>query len=392
MKDCDTVKILLIGIGGYGVNYIHELTQNSIPQVSIEGVCEVMPDVYKQFPVLEERKISVYQSVEEFYENHKADLAIISSPIHLHYSQTEFCLKAGSHVLCEKPVCTSVKGARALMELEEKAGHFVGVGYQLNYSEPVLSLKRDILKGKFGKPLFMKALHAMSRGSAYYRRNSWAGKIQVNDCAVNDSPFNNACAHQFQVMTFLLGGKIDQASELSDISAELYRANPEVENFDTAAVHARTEKGIPLYYYTGHSLAEKHLGPVSEYHFEHGIVYYGRDFGEGPVTEYVAEMDDGTTILYKKPKEEHRLKKLYDAIESVRNNTHPVCTIQCAIPHLEAVEHLKILPILPVREDQIQWSGEESDRYCCIKQAGEVLKSCYFNQQMPSEAGADWIK
>ncbi len=392
MNNEKEVRILLIGIGGYGTNYLKELTEKQISQVKIEGVCDVMPDVYERFPVLREREIPVYASPEEFYERHEADLAIISSPIHLHYSQTGVCLNADSHVLCEKPVCTSVKGARALMELEEKTGHFIAVGYQLNYSKEVLMMKQDILKGRFGKPMQMKALHAMSRGSAYYNRNSWAGRIHVNDCAVNDSPFNNACAHQFQLMTFLLGNKLDEAAELSLISGELYRANPKVENFDTAAVHAKTVEEIPLYYYTSHALKEKHLGPISEYGFENGTIYFGRDFGEGPVNKYVAVMNDGSTFFYDTISEEERLKKMYDAIESTRSGGHPVCTIQCAIPHLEAVEQLERLPILPVHEENIQWAGEEDDRYCCIKQAKELLEACYFNQLLPSQAGAGWSK
>ncbi|MCO7110464.1 hypothetical protein NIA69_16875 [Gemmiger formicilis] len=95
------------------------------------------------------------------------------------------------------------------------------MGYQLNYSRDVLALKQDILDGRFGKPIYMKALHAMRRGDKYYARNSWAGHIDVKGCAVNDSPFNNACAHQFQVMTFLLG-RVWSARP----SWPMYRPNP----------------------------------------------------------------------------------------------------------------------------------------------------------------------
>jgi hypothetical protein len=185
---------------------------------------------------------------------------------------------------------------------------------------------------------------------------------------------------------------MDEAADLYEVSGELYRANPGVENFDTAAVHARTIQGIPLYYYTTHDLEEKHLGPLSEYRFENGTIYFGRDFGEGPVSEYVAVMKDGTTFSYEGIPKGDRLKKMYDAIENTRSGGHPVCTIQCAIPHLKAVERLEKLPIIPVREEKIQWMGEEDDRYCCIKQAKELLEVCYLNQLMPSKAGAGWTK
>lgn len=211
------VKILLLGICGYGSNYIKEISERDIPGIKIEGICEVVPNAADLYPIIKEQNIPIYQTPEDFYKEHTADLAVVSTPIHLHYSQIVTCLTHGSNVLTEKPVCTSVEGAHKLEQLEKETGKFISVGYQLNYSRDVLALKHDILDDHFGKPIYMKALHAMRRGDKYYARNSWAGHIDVKGCAVNDSPFNNACAHQFQVMTFLLGERLERAAELADV-------------------------------------------------------------------------------------------------------------------------------------------------------------------------------
>lgn len=234
------VKILLLGICGYGSNYIKEISERDIPGIKIEGICEVVPNAADLYPIIKEQNIPIYQTPEDFYKEHTADLAVVSTPIHLHYSQIVTCLTHGSNVLTEKPVCTSVEGAHKLEQLEKETGKFISVGYQLNYSRDVLALKHDILDDHFGKPIYMKALHAMRRGDKYYARNSWAGHIDVKGCAVNDSPFNNACAHQFQVMTFLLGERLERAAELADVQAEPYKGNPNVDNFDTITVLAHT--------------------------------------------------------------------------------------------------------------------------------------------------------
>lgn len=390
-NDMEKVKILLIGIGGYGTNYIKELTEKDVTCAKIEGICEVMPDAEEKFPIIKTMNIPLYHTPEEFYQEHQADLAVISTPIHLHYRQIITCLRNGSNVLTEKPVCTSVEGARKLIAIAEETRHFVSVGYQLNYSRDVLAMKQDILDGKFGKPVLMKALHAMSRGEKYYHRNNWAGKIEVNGCAVNDSPFNNACAHQFQNMTFLLGETMDRAAELKTVEAELYRANDQVENFDTAAVHAVTRSGVPIYYYTTHDLKEKRIGPVCEYRFERGSIFYGKDYGEGPVMEYVAEWRDSCKVKsYGGIPKGERLQKLYDAIDCVLHGGNPVCTIQCAIPHLEAVEQLAKMPICQIRKEEVEHVEEDGDRFCRIRNLNEIFTTCYENQQMPSEAGGCW--
>lgn len=384
------INILLIGIGGYGANYIQELTEKNVTCAGIAGICEVMPDVESRFPVIREQGIPLFKTPEEFYEKHCADLAVISTPIHLHFQQIITCLRNGSHVLAEKPVCTTLEETEKLLAVEAETGRFVSVGYQLNYSRDVLAMKQDILDGRFGRPVLMKALHAMSRGEKYYHRNNWAGKIRVNGCMVNDSPFNNACAHQFQNMTFLLGAAMDQAAGLSRVEAELYRANSQLENFDTAAVRAVTENGVPIYYYTSHALKEKKLGPVSEYRFEHGTIYYGKDYGDGPVTEYVAEFEDGSRKNYGQIAKGERLQKLYDAIDCARAGGRPVCAIGCAIPHLEAVSALAQMPVWQVGEEELEHVEEDGDRYCRIRNLEKIFTTCYERQLMPSQAGARW--
>lgn len=45
----ETVRILLIAIGGYGANYMKELTEKNVTNVKIEGICEVMPGLRNDF-------------------------------------------------------------------------------------------------------------------------------------------------------------------------------------------------------------------------------------------------------------------------------------------------------------------------------------------------------
>lgn len=384
------VKILLIGVGGYGGNYIKELTEKNVTSAVIVGICEVMEDVEERYPVIRERGIPIYRTPEAFYQEHRADLAVISTPIHLHQQQIAVCLRNGSHVLAEKPVCTSMEGAEKLAALAEETGKFVAVGYQMNYSGDVLAMKRDIVDGKFGRPILMKTLHAVKRGDRYYGRNNWAGKISIDSCRVNDSPFTNSCAHQFQLMTFLLGDGMDRAAELSQVEAELYRGNRNVENFDTAAVRAVTEGGVPLYYYTSHCTKEQHFGPMAEYRFERAVIYYGRDFGGGPVSEYIVEWKDGSRSSYGEIPKGERLQKLYDAIECAAEGGHPVSTIQCAIPHLRAVERLAELPIYQIREEELEHVTEDGEHFCRIRNLNDVFITCFENQQMPSQTAGCW--
>jgi hypothetical protein len=81
---------------------------------------------------------------------------------------------------------------------------------------------------------------------------------------------------------------------------------------------------------------------------------------------------------------------LYDAIDCILEGGHPVCTIQCAIPHLEAVEELAKMPVIQIPEEELEHVEEDGDRFCRIRNLNEIFTTCYQNQQMPSKAGGCW--
>ena len=69
---------------------------------------------------------------------------------------------------------------------------------------------------------------------------------------------------------------------------------------------------------------------------------------------------------------------------------HPVCTVSCAVPHLQAVEALANLPVYPVRDEYLNHVQEAGDEFCRITNLEEVFTLCYQNQIMPSQAEAGW--
>jgi predicted dehydrogenase len=375
------VSVLLVAVGGYGENYLKELTEKDTG-ASITAICDVTPHLAEKYPVIKERGIPVYQTVQEFYKEHTADLAVISAPIQFHTAMSVACLRAGSNVLCEKPLCTAVADADLVREAMEQSGRFFSLGYQMDYRRDVWQLKADIMAGRYGAPLRMRAVHAMRRGSKYYARNNWAGRITANGYAVYDSPFNNACAHQFQLMTFLAGDTMRSAAEVTSVEGELYRANSAIENYDTAALRFTLRSGAKLCYYTSHALAEKKLGPEVQYEFEHGTVRYlpERDC-------FVARDDAGRTVDYGTIAPGERLQKLYDAIDCVKNGGSPVCGLEAEYPHIQAVRMAQQCAIRPVAAQNFTVLEENGERFCCIDGLADTFRRCAAAYALPQEIG-----
>lgn len=375
------IKVLLIAVGGYGENYLKELTQNDT-NAKIVGICDITPNLIEKYPVIAEKDIPVYTDIEAFYKNDTADLAVISAPIHFHAAMSQACMRAGSHVLCEKPFCTSMEEAIASQKVSQETGKFLALGYQMNFRRDIWQLKQDILQGKYGAPLKMKTVHAMRRGNIYYARNGWAGRITANGRDVFDSPFNNACAHQFQLMSFLIGNTMEQAADVTSLQGEIYRANHDVENYDTAALRFTAENGTKMCYYTSHALIEKNVGPTSTYEFEDATISLMPQTGS-----FKAVTKSGIEIDYSAIDPGKRLQKLYDALDCIENGTTPICGLQAEYAHIKAVQMVQQLPIQPVQAQNMQIVNENGERFCCINNLAEIFTKCANEYALPKELG-----
>lgn len=374
-------RVLVVGAGGYGRVYVDALLREDLG-ADLAGVCDLAPDLLERVPELKERHIPVYRELADFYAKDSADLAVLVSPVHFHRDMTLYCLAHGSHVLCEKPLCLTAGEAEDMAAAAKAAGRFLSLGYQLDYRRDVLALKKDILAGRYGAPKRLGVYHGYRRGERYYARNDWAGKVTVHGREVLDSPFTNACAHNFQMMTFLLGDSLRTACGVTGLEAELYRGNPQVENFDIAALRFATDCGAELMYFTAHPIAPDVLGPRGVFEFEEGTITFD---SEGP--SFRARMKDGRQVDYTGIAPGHPLQKLLDALQAVREGGAPVCGVEADRGHIRAVRLVQACPVANVREELCIPYTQEGQRFLRVEGIEQLFSDCLDAWALPGELG-----
>ena len=372
---------MLAGIGGYGENYLRELLSLKDPAAALAGIIDPFAENSPSFGEIKAKNIPVFSDIDDFYKNNGADLAVISSPIHTHYAYTMASLSHGSNVLLEKPICGDMDQVNQLVEKEKQSGLFAAVGYQLCYSRNTLALKEDILNGVYGRPLSFKTMCLARRNTRYYRRNKWAGKIRYAGEKVYDSPLNNACSHYLQISLFLLGDEVNRSAGIAGVEAKLWKARPDVENYDAAAVKIKTEKGIDGFFYTAHCLRERDIGPMGEFFFEHGTVYLKKESGGLGLS---ARLNDGNEKNYGYIDRGIAFQKLYDAIDSVRTGKAPVCTLETAKSHTKCVNMIQGFPVIEPR-NVILDNEDPADEYYYIPGLEDEFNECYKKNALPSE-------
>ncbi|MFW5986372.1 MAG: Gfo/Idh/MocA family protein [Halanaerobiales bacterium] len=385
----DKISILLVGIGGYGENYIRELLlkNNTRDDYRVVGAVDPYPERCSLIDILRSNNVSVYPSMEDFFKQNSADYAIISSPIQWHVKQTCMALEQGAGVLCEKPLSPTVQEGKRMIEAREEAGKPVGIGYQWSYSKAIQKLKKDIMKGVLGKPVRLKTLVNWPRDFAYYNRNSWAGRIKDDRGNwVLDSVANNATAHYLHNMLYILGDSINSSSDVKSLSAELYRAN-NIENYDTAAARIKTADDVELLYLVTHATYET-TNPRFCYQFENAVVYFDND----RENNIVAEFDDGSKKEYGDPFKD-KFRKTWVILDVIKGNVRNPCGPEAALPHVICINGMQeVAQVIDFPDELIKKKRHENGLEIAnyVQGLEQVMLECYRNWQLPHEAGVEW--
>lgn len=148
------------------------------------GVAKAMADKHKLSP-------KICKSMEELLAS-DVDSVVIATPNCFHYPQTIECLKAGKHVLVEKPMASSVADADKMIDAARKAGRVLHVNQSLRFVPLYAEIKKLIDAGEVGAPLHIRCLRASnaspdvawSPGATWFVKKRYEGSL-VTDIAVH---------------------------------------------------------------------------------------------------------------------------------------------------------------------------------------------------------------
>lgn len=385
-KNCSPVSVVLVGTSGMGLHYLIALLEEFSPgEVELRAVVDPFPEKSERYAELKKRKIPTFCTLSEFFNSGQTvDLAVISSPTHYHVPQSSEALQYGCYVFCEKPISATIQDADQLIQERDKAKRWVMIGYQWSYSKAIQDLKHDILKGLFGKPVRLKTLCFWPRGEDYYRKSNWLGKKKDEEGHwILDSPANNAMAHFLHNLFYVLGEQTDTSTQPTEVTAELYRAYP-IENFDTVACRVLAQEGTELLFYASH-VTHHDKGPVFSFEFEQATIAYSE------ISDDIIATDrTGKEKHYGSPEGSHPLRKLSEALESVREPKPVICGPEASCSQTLCVNGIQesFPEIMEFPESMIQKEKEEGRLW--VDGLEEAFYECYKKGILPSEGNFSW--
>lgn len=149
------IGIAVIGYGYWGPNLARNFAETD--GAAMVMCCDSDPRrlalAQKRFPAL-----ACSADFDEALRNPAVDAVAIATPVRTHYELAKRAIKAGKHVLVEKPLTARVDHAEELVMLAEKHGVVLMVDHVFVYSPPVLKMKELVAQGKLGKLFFIDSV------------------------------------------------------------------------------------------------------------------------------------------------------------------------------------------------------------------------------------------
>ena len=188
----DKVRVGIIGIGNMGSSHLRNYKEGKMPEVEITAVCDIKKDrlewAEKEFP-----QIARFENYDDVLASGLCDAILIAVPHYDHPPMAIKALKAGLHVMTEKPAGVYTKQVREMNEVAADCDKTFAIMYNQR-TNPMYRKAREIVKsGEYGQ---LKRVNWIItdwfRTQAYYNSGGWratwsgeGGGVLLNQCPHN---------------------------------------------------------------------------------------------------------------------------------------------------------------------------------------------------------------
>ena len=187
-------RFAIIGCGRIATRHAAEAARIG----QLVAVCDIIPERAEALASVTGAK--AYYDIDSLLIHEKdIDLVAVCTPNGYHASHSIKSLKAGCHVLCEKPLSISSSDGKEMMDVAEKQQRKLFVVKSTRYNPALLGLKKMLDENALGNLYSFQLNCFWNRPAAYYK-HSWRGSA-VEDGGTLYTQFS----HYIDAMLWLFG-------------------------------------------------------------------------------------------------------------------------------------------------------------------------------------------
>jgi 1,5-anhydro-D-fructose reductase (1,5-anhydro-D-mannitol-forming) len=219
---------LVVGVGDI-------TTRRVIPAIQAEPRSNLYGIVTRDPKKAEKYGCKVYTDLAKALFDDQIDAVYVASPVALHAPQSILSLRAGKHVLCEKPMAINHAEAESMVKTAKEQNRKLGVAYYRRNYPKVTKAIQLIMEGAIGFPVMaMATFHDWLPVDGKFR--SWL----IDPAMAGGGPLFDVASHRIDLMNYMFGEPHGVCAHLSNVIHDL-----EVEDSATLIVeYATAVRGI----------------------------------------------------------------------------------------------------------------------------------------------------
>jgi len=180
------LRFAVIGVGGMGGGHCNSIKR--VREAVLAAVVDIDPAIAAR--VGTEHKVPYFTGVRALVKARVCDAVIVATPHPCHPPLAIECMKAGLHVISEKPLSERIGTAEAMVEAARKCRVKFGVMFQRRF-EPVLAKAIELARsGALGKIHRATMIDPQFRSQSYYNSGAWRAtwRDEGGGVMMNQSP------------------------------------------------------------------------------------------------------------------------------------------------------------------------------------------------------------
>lgn len=286
------LKVGLLGLGAIGKVHkeaAYDLFLKENGPAKIEACFDLQEENFSQFA-----DVRTYTDLDAFFENEtgRLDFVDICLPTFMHKDVAIRAMKAGFHVLCEKPMALSFADADEMCRTEKETGKTLMIAQPLRFNADLNLIYDYIQNGTLGKARSVS--YFMYSGGLPKGHNNW-----FRNKALSGGPMFDVHVHDIDTINYLFGAP----EAVGTIAAPIH---PET-TFNTMSSNYQYKDGLCIHLQSDWALpVNKHSpGRCMRINFEKGYIVWEKDTfvkvdNEGNIEKLFA--DEGKGMFYKEIK------------------------------------------------------------------------------------------
>jgi len=224
----------IVGPGFVGRAHLEALRRLGIP---VQGMLASTPERSKA--AAESLHLPhAYQSLEELVEDQSVQLVHLCTPNNLHFAEASQLLRAGKHVLCEKPLALDSRESATLVSLLKDTGLVGAVTYNLRYYPLCQEARALVQGGAIGQ---VKLIHGSFLQDWLLFPTDWNWRLDAK-LGGELRAVSDIGTHWLDLVAWLTSSKVSElCADLATVLPTRHRPKGRVETFQKAGTGETVE-------------------------------------------------------------------------------------------------------------------------------------------------------